>query len=84
MNRQQRRAFERQLQRNALKHPIPASVALEGGPMDGWVVKPDAPALQPAWYRTWPPTVAERHEPGRYGTPVVDARGVQRAVWQAL
>lgn len=27
------------------------SITLEGGPMDGWVVKPNADALQPDW---WP------------------------------
>jgi hypothetical protein len=41
-------------------------VRLNGGPMDGWLVKPDAPSLAPDWYRTWPPRTAEPHLPGRY------------------
>jgi hypothetical protein len=31
---------------NGVKHQVPGSVTLSGGPMDGWVVKPDAPARQ--------------------------------------
>lgn len=34
--------------------------------MDGWVVKPGAPALQPEWYRTWPPATKREWAPGRY------------------
>jgi hypothetical protein len=29
-------------------------VTLVGGPMAGWIVPPNAPALHPDWYRTWP------------------------------
>lgn len=29
-------------------------IALHGGPMDGWLVLPGAPALRPDWYRTLP------------------------------
>lgn len=32
-----------------LTHPVPESVQLKGGPMDGYIVKPDAPALKPEW-----------------------------------
>jgi hypothetical protein len=41
-------------------------VRLRGGPMDGWLVSQNAPALQPDWYKTWPPTVAARHRSGQY------------------
>jgi len=41
-------------------------VRLNGGPMDGWLVLTDAPSLAPDWYNTWPPGVAEEHDPGRY------------------
>lgn len=41
-------------------------VRLNGGPMDGWLVKRDAPSLAPDWYRTWPPNVRAADEPGRY------------------
>lgn len=86
MNRQARRALERRLKTDAkagaLRHPTPDSVVLAGGPMDGWVVKPGAPALRPDWYRTWPPTVAARHAPGRYAPPVRDGL-TQRSTWQA-
>jgi hypothetical protein len=34
--------------------------------MDGWVVRPAAPALGPEWWRTWPPTTARQWKPGRY------------------
>lgn len=41
-------------------------VRLRGGPLDGWFVKKDAPSLAPDWHITWPPTVAAKHDPGRY------------------
>jgi hypothetical protein len=41
-------------------------IRLNGGPMNGWLVLADAPALMPDWYKTWPPGIAEKHEPGRY------------------
>jgi hypothetical protein len=31
-----------------------AGIVLHGGPMDGWVVAPDAAALRADWYRTLP------------------------------
>ena len=77
MNRAQRRGVKREAHRHLgnLAHPIPGSVALTGGPMHGWVVKPDAPALRPGWHATWPPTVTA--EPGRY---VLDEAG-RSASW---
>jgi hypothetical protein len=41
-------------------------VRLGGGPMDGYLVRADAPVLGPDWYRTWPPRLAARNRPGRY------------------
>lgn len=41
-------------------------VRLHGGPMDGWLIGPDAEALSVDWYMTWPPTVRELFAPGRY------------------
>ncbi len=41
-------------------------VRLNGGPMDGWLVLPSADALQPDWYKTWPPSIRDEHLPGRY------------------
>lgn len=64
MNRKQRRALRASL--GKLAHPIPDSVTLAGGPMDGWVVKPGAPALRDDWWRTWPPSIASTWSPGRY------------------
>lgn len=53
MNRTERRRLMRNVKRRlklgSLKHPVPDSVTLHGGPMDGWVVKPDAPALEADW-----------------------------------
>jgi hypothetical protein len=58
MNRAQRRELQRQVAKIAkgtfrLKHPAPDSVTLKGGPMDGWVVAPNAPALDADWRDTW-------------------------------
>lgn len=64
---------------DGVEHPVPASVTLSGGPMNGWVVKPDAPALQRDWCLTWPPTIAEKNKPGFY---VADGPG--RARWEQL
>ena len=66
------------------------TVELHGGPMDGWLVTPDAPALKPDWYRTLPlpprqtfwgwlrrkPAEQVTARPGRY---VVDGDG--SATW---
>jgi hypothetical protein len=41
-------------------------VRLNGGPMAGWLVLRDAPSLAADWHKTWPPTVAKQHGPGRY------------------
>jgi hypothetical protein len=84
LTRQQRRALERRLasEANEFAHPVPASIVLEGGPMDGWVVKADAPALAPDWYTTWPPSIAARNEPGRYLEPR-PVGGLIRATWSA-
>ena len=53
MNRAQRRnlkaTVKRMVKGGGLAHPVPGSVVLRGGPMDGWITKPDAPALQPDW-----------------------------------
>lgn len=73
MNRAQRRQLKATVQRmvkgGGLQHPVPDSVVLHGGPMDGWVVKPEADALRPDWYTTWNVNVAPSlagWEPGRY------------------
>lgn len=52
-------------------------VRLHGGPMDGWLVKPDADVLAIDWHMTWPPSVADRFTPGRYE---LDASG-KWATW---
>jgi len=74
MNRAQRRQLKATVQRmvkggSALKHPVPDSVVLRGGPMDGWIVKPDAAALHADWHETWDVNVAPSlagWQPGRY------------------
>jgi hypothetical protein len=35
----------------------PETVRLRGGPMDGWLVTPDAPSLRRDWWYTLPPTI---------------------------
>lgn len=53
MNRTERRRLmqtvKRSLKPGSLKHPVPDSVTLVGGPMNGWIVTPDAPALDADW-----------------------------------
>lgn len=74
MNRAQRRHLKATVKRMVtggpgLKHPVPGSVVLHGGPMDGWIVKPTADALRPDWYTTWNVNVAPSlagWQPGRY------------------
>lgn len=41
-------------------------VRLVGGPMDGFLVFRDAPALSGDWHRTWPPSITSAFRPGRY------------------
>lgn len=83
MNRAQRRSLKRPIAQKLkpdLKHPVPRSVVLSGGPMDGWIVKPDAPALQADWHETWNVNVAPSlagWQPGRY---VIAATG-KTAEW---
>ena len=54
MNRAERRALEKRIRKMA--NPARAAkapkdrITLHGGPMDGWIVKPDAPVLRPEWY----------------------------------
>lgn len=42
------------------------AVRLHGGPLDGWLVKENAPALEPTWYKTWPPQRTASEKPGHY------------------
>lgn len=46
--------------------------------MSGWIVAPDAPALDDGWYVLCPESVKARFEPGRY---VLNAKGTQ-AEWR--
>lgn len=58
MNRHQRRAVAASLRSASSTVPRGSGmhgVILAGGPMDGWVVAPDAPALRPDWHTTLPP-----------------------------
>lgn len=85
MNRAQRRQLKATVKRmvkgGGLKHPVPDSVVLHGGPMDG--VKPEADALRPDWYTTWNTNIAPSlagWQPGRY---VLAADG-KSATWGPL
>lgn len=57
-------------------------VRLRGGPMDGYVVYDDAPALRDDWYTTWPPSVADMHRPGHYVLLDEMEQDARVAVWQ--
>lgn len=65
----------RALRRAARRHVGHDPVLLMGGPMDGWYVKPDAPALDPGWgelagFPGW-----------RYERTGPDENGVEEARW---
>jgi hypothetical protein len=49
-----------------IRQDTETGVRLNGGPMDGWLVLRNAPSLAADWYKTWPPGIAEEHEPGLY------------------
>ena len=61
--------FQRALRENAEAH-IRASgdegLRLHGGPLDAWWVAKASPCLSSDWYRSWPPSHARDHRPGRY------------------
>src|SRR5574342_416711 len=59
-------------------------VRLVGGPMDGWFVKSDAPALREDWHTTWPWRLKLRWKPGHYVKASADKHGVDRAKWRPL
>lgn len=90
MNRTDRRRLKRAankalkgIRTRNLAHPVPDSVQLVGGPMDGWSVKPGAPALQADWCLNWPPSIAARHRPGMYVEDPTSTRPRQ-ARWEPL
>jgi hypothetical protein len=65
--------FWDELKRNtekAVRDSGEPGVRLIGGVMDGWLVLPEAPALQKDWYKTNPPDSTAG--PGRY---VLNASG---------
>ena len=82
LNRAQRRSLKRNLKRHVgeLAHPIPGSVVLRGGPMDGWIVKPDAPALEADWREHWLEAQAE----GEYLKWADAQRPKVTAMWDQL
>ena len=82
MNRHERRSLRSRIRGAVagLAHPVPDSVALQGGPMAGWIVKPGAACLAPDWYRTWIPSIEARWAPGSY----VLTAGGRRARWRRL
>jgi hypothetical protein len=56
-------------------------IRLIDGPMDGYLVRPGAPALRKGWYKTWPSSVAVRFSPGRYEAAKPDEDGTRQARW---
>lgn len=55
MNRNQRRTLGR-----AMRRAGKVVITLRGGPMDGWLVKQDAPCLQPEWRAKYLEAAAEQ------------------------
>lgn len=82
MNCHDRRSLRATLKAAAgrLVHPVPESVHLEGGPMDGWLVTPAAAALREDWWLSWPPFIADAWHPGRYAR--AQGRRLPTAVWE--
>lgn len=72
MNREDRRRLQRIAKRRAKKSDG-EGVQLEGGPMDGWFVTADAPALQPEW--------GAPHG-GKYVHQGPDDAGIHKATWE--
>lgn len=82
MNRKMRRELERLSRRQVVATSAGNSgVMLHGGPMDGYYVTADAPALHPDWYTTWPESVAAKNRPGRY-VKVGKREGIDSAEWK--
>jgi hypothetical protein len=57
-------------------------VRLIEGPMDGFLVREDAPALRSDWHESWPEQVASRNRPGRYVLTDSDGSGERMARWE--
>ena len=55
MNRDQRRFLGRMMRRQGR-----VVITLKGGPMDGWLVKENAPCLEPDWREKYLEAVAEQ------------------------
>jgi hypothetical protein len=90
MSRAQRRHLKDTVKRmvrtgGGLKHPVPDSVVLHGGPMDGWIVKPDAPALEADWRARYIEEAARRayREWEEDTVAWEDLDAVQQASWIA-
>lgn len=73
MNREERRRLQRATKAKIRKDGKDRGVMLRGGPMDGWFVKIDAPALRPEW--------GVPHG-GRYEDAGRDKDGVRVADWK--
>lgn len=52
MNRHERRAM--QAAAGKLPHPVPTSISVADGPMQGWIVTTNAPCLREDWWGTMP------------------------------
>jgi hypothetical protein len=88
LNRAQRRHLKTTVKHmvktgSGLKYPVPDSVVLQGGPMDGWIVRPDAPALEPDWRARYIEEQARRAYREWEEDAVVweDLDAAQRASW---
>lgn len=56
-------------------------VRLVGGPMDAWLVRDDAAALRPDWYKSWTDEIAREFEPGGYVVSSEMEDGARVARW---
>lgn len=63
---------------------VGSGFVLSGGPMDGWYVTSDAPALRADWWMHMPMKMKIRYapRPGRYVRIGRTELGVERAEWR--
>lgn len=80
LNRAARRRLRSGLRPTIARRSGRDFVVLRGGPMDGYGVRPDAPALRSDWSATWPPFLASTWRPGHYSEPAMSGDALA-ATW---
>jgi hypothetical protein len=87
LNRADRRALVKQAAKGHPAHAGFRGVILRGGPLDGRIVTPTAPALHPEWWRSHAKAVEVGYAkgPAEAGRYVRDEKAaLATAVWQRI